>query len=552
VTSLALALPRRSIAHSYAWVALIFTLVYAVYVMIAPPQREFPLNDDWGYAQSVEHLLDTGELRVSEWASATTIFQIYWGGLFAQLTGGFSFSALRGSTLAFSFIGCIALYDLLRQLDLPAPAAFLGGLALAVNPMFTYLSYTFMSDVFYFGLMLLSLSFYVRGIKRDAGGALFIGSVFAAGAFLSRQLGIVLPAAAGLALLLKDRRLRWKPLALAVAFPALVFIGYSLWLRYVHGVPWALEYFSGQGTLELLARPVEYLPRFALRTLFAAAYIGLLTAPVILAQAVSLSVDRPRLIRFLKLFGFWFVALVGLAFVMGKPMPYLFNSINREGFGTLTMLGHKTPITPDWVFWLATIVTPFAGAAYATLWSEALLDARRESAQPGAVLLLASLFMAVLILGVFVYFWDEYLFVFVPAGLYLALRFGKIQPRGWIAALVACAAFAVYGLIEQSEHMAWNAARWEAGDQLVAQGVAPEAIDGGLEWVGWHTFETALPEAIAEGKQQELWAWYFIHPFEYALAFEPQPGYAVVNRVMYRNPVLSRVGYVYVLKPVSP
>lgn len=163
------AIDRHLAIRDYVLAALPLAAIYVVYVLVVSPRHEFPLMDDWAYAQTVRHLLDTGQLRISEWASTTLIFQVYWGALFARLFGGFSFTALRWSTFVFSFITSLALYALLRQLDLGAAAAWLGSLTLVVNPIFVYLSYTFMSDVFYIGLMLLSLAFYVRGIRRDAG-----------------------------------------------------------------------------------------------------------------------------------------------------------------------------------------------------------------------------------------------------------------------------------------------------------------------------------------------------------------------------------------------
>lgn len=540
----------RSARH-YIAVGFVFAAIYLIYFAVVSPQHEFPLNDDWGYSQAVRHLLSAGELRISDWASATTVFQTYWGALFALLTGGFSLSAMRWSTLAFSFISCLALYDLLLQLGIPKRSALLGGLTLIVSPMFVYLSYTFLSDIFYLGLMLLSITCYVRGIKRGNGWLLLLGGGFAAGAFLSRQLGAVLPVAAALALIIKARRLPWKQLLLIGAIPALTFTFYFVWLRMV-GTPWALNLFSLQGTLDQLTSPLEYFPRSIWRLLVAAVYIGLLTLPAILAVGVSRFTYRPQLTRFLKIYGVWLVALIALAVAYHRTFPYLANSINAGGIGTLTLLGHKTPITPEWVLWLATFAAPLVGAAQGALWSDVILNARRELRRPAATLLLAGAGMAVLILIVFVYFWDEYLVVFVPIGLYLTLRGVRITRAGWVAAVSACLLIGTYTAIELGDHMAWNTARWEAGQRLVQQGVSPGEIDGGMEWVGWYEFESALPQAIAAGKQNELWAWYDWTPHHYWLAFEPVEGYSVIDRVEYHTPLIGRIGYVYVLTKAPP
>ena len=564
---------RRRVIRDYALAALILTATCAVYVLAVSPQREFPLNDDWAYAQTVRRLLTIGQLHISDWSSATLIFQVYWGALFTRLFGGFSFTALRWSTLVFSFISCMALYDLLRQLDLSASAAWLGGLTLIVNPIFVYLSYTFMSDVFYLGLMLLSLTLYVRGIKRDLEWMLFVGSILAACAYLVRQLGAMLPLAAVGAIILKERRLRWKPLLLTSALPALVAIGHMYWLRYIHGLPWGFELNTVQNSLMALLRPTMPL-YILLRVMNSLLYLGVFSLPVLLAQGVSPRLDRDRVIHLSKLWGIWFTALgilvIFMTVVAGRPMPYLANVINREGIGVLSLAGHKPPVTPGWVFWLVTVVAPFVGAAQGALWTDALISIFREREQPFTLLLIASVLMAIPTLLI-VYLWDEYLIVFIPASLYLVLRLGaqtnrwrlasvsanaaptKVgAPLGWACVLTACGAMMAYTLIEMDDHMAWNAARWTAGERLVMQGIAPEAIDGGFEWIGWHEFDTALAQAIAAGQRDNLEAWQTITPNRFRLAFEPLPGYTVYDQVTYRSPLIGRMGYIYVLGLALP
>ena len=140
-------------------VALFITALLVICLLLVPPTLNVPLNDDWAYAQSVQQLLATGQLHVSNWSTAALIPQIYWGAAFTHLVGNFSFVTLRLSTILFSLVTALALYDLLRQLDLPWIAALLGVLTLIANPLFLNLTYSFMTDVFYLGLMLISLAF---------------------------------------------------------------------------------------------------------------------------------------------------------------------------------------------------------------------------------------------------------------------------------------------------------------------------------------------------------------------------------------------------------
>ena len=54
------------------------------------PLPNLPFHDDWTYAWSVEHFLNTGELQVLDWSVHYPFVQILWGALFC-LPFGFSF-----------------------------------------------------------------------------------------------------------------------------------------------------------------------------------------------------------------------------------------------------------------------------------------------------------------------------------------------------------------------------------------------------------------------------------------------------------------------------
>jgi hypothetical protein len=411
-----------------------------------------------------------------------------------------------------------------------------------------------MSDVFYLGLMLLSLAFYTRGIRRDAAWALLVGSALAAGAYLARQLGILLPIAAAIAWVWRDRRIRLKPLLLIGLIPLLVVVVHSFWLVYLHGVPWGMQVGGVTLSIRMLLQPTSPL-LIVVKVWFGVMYLGLFTLPVLVAQAASRALPRERLIRLLKFYGVWLTLLgvfvVILIVSIGRSMPFLKDILNREGIGNIVLNGHKTPVTPDWVWTLMLVAAPLAGAAQGALWTEAVLDWRRESARPGAALLWVSL--GVLGLNVIaLYLLDRYSLVLLPASLYLVLRLGDIKPAGWWIGLGVCAAMLAYSLVEMGDHLAWNTARWVAGEQLVAQGIPPETIDGGFEWVGWHEFETTLPQTIARGLKQDLYAWMTLTPKTYKLSFEPLLGYTVLHQVPYRSPWMGRTGYIYVLKQAVP
>jgi hypothetical protein len=218
----------------------------------------------------------------------------------------------------------------------------------------------------------------------------------------------------------------------------------------------------------------------------------------------------------------------------GRAMPYLDGVMSRTGIGSVAIAGNKPSVTPDWIFDLVTLASPFAGAALAAFWTDALVRGRRELERPGAIVLVSAFLMALLTAAT-VQMWDEYLLVFVPSSLILVLRETTPSPRGWAAGALMCAAMLAYALLEQADHMAWNAARWKVGRELVERGVPPEEIHGGFEWVGMYDFEKGLPIAIERGREDDLFGWAKVFRDRYFLSFEPQRRSRVVTSARYET-----------------
>jgi hypothetical protein len=113
--------------------ALLATLAFfVVLVVFVNPIRDMSTDEDWAYALMVKHLLETGEYRLNDWASANLPFQTYWGAAFGLLHG-FSFGALRLSTVTLMFAALVAMFSLARDQGLDEPGAAI--VALGIVPI---------------------------------------------------------------------------------------------------------------------------------------------------------------------------------------------------------------------------------------------------------------------------------------------------------------------------------------------------------------------------------------------------------------------------------
>jgi hypothetical protein len=180
----------------------ILVTIWIFMVIIVNPIGNFPLNDDWAYARSVKTLLEKGDFQLSDWTAANLFSQVFWGALFSW-PFGFSFTALRFSTLTLGLIGVLVTYGLLKEVNASHKIAFCGALLVAANPIYFMLSNTFMNDVPFFGFATLSLYFFLRGLKYDSNIEIIIGVLLTCVAILSRQVGLAIPVAFGCAYVIK-------------------------------------------------------------------------------------------------------------------------------------------------------------------------------------------------------------------------------------------------------------------------------------------------------------------------------------------------------------
>jgi hypothetical protein len=129
-------------------------------------------------------------------------------------------------------------------------------------------------------------------------------------------------------------------------------------------------------------------------------------------------------------------------------------------------------------------------------------------------------------------FYDRYLLPWLPLALFILLRGHSLPRAALLAGWAACAVLGWFSVVGTQDYLAWNEARWAAGRALVAQGVAPEDVDGGYEWIGWHEFRNAPPPTALAPDFDPLY-WMKLRERRYALAFTPLEGYDVVVAVSY-------------------
>jgi hypothetical protein len=287
--------------------------------------------------------------------------------------------------------------------------------------------------------------------------------------------------------------------------------------------------------------------RSAVTRVTAAFAFGLLLAPL----AVTL------LPAWRRRAALWCVALAGAAVALyareGALMFYLTNVLYDFGVGALSLrdtlyLGHAPPVRLGTAFRvLLTVVATASAALLGGLWAAGW----RRLREPVTALLLLAL--GLLFAGSLLhtrYFFDRYLLVIVPFAIAVTVRLWP-TPRVGVLPTVLLLLLAWYAVAGTHDYLAWNRARQRGLDALLADGVPPTQIDGGVEFNGWHlaaTLDRWPSDADVRIGDDSRPSWWWVVDDRFVVSFAPLRGYAEWRALPYRRWLVPGAGHVYVLQ----
>jgi len=496
-----------------------------------------PLHDDWTYAWSVEHFLKTGKLQVLDWSIHYPFAQILWGALFC-LPFGFSFSALRVSTVVLAWLGSLALYGTLREVGRARTESLIASLVLIVNPVFYLLSFSFMTDVPFVSISNIAFFFIVRGFSRTNALDLWIGCAFGVVGFFVRQLAIAIPGAVLLYVMfepsLRSRQYLLPPLvsSLLICFtPYLIAHTMGLTSQYT-GREWVLDKWLHQPELS-----IPGLVRIMMHS-------GLALFPM----TMPLMGSYYRRLRFWCVLGL-LLLLTGCAILFTPEIPKPLNGMwNLIALGKERRLLRGAP-DPDFLpSWLNYPLLVFSLFSFAGIVIKVIDVARVE--KPLRLLFWYAVSQFGLIMVVWLFdAWgsDRYSIVLLPP--LIALVAGQ-QLRSKITAAGIAALFVIAMVVTWSETQN-NRAASEALAWLRNRGIPFSDIDAGYALDGWYLY--AHPENLAPGQIPERDV-PFVTTNErrpYVIATAPLKSYKVLRNYRWSIPLRSLEYNIYVLQDAT-
>ena len=426
---------------------------------------------------------------------------------------GFSFTALRFSTLTLGLVGIVGQYGLLRHLGADRRIATFGAALLAFNPFYMNLSYTFMTDIPFLALMIASMLLLIRGVDFDRNGEIIAGLLLAAMAMFIRQIGLMIFLGFVVAYPLRrgfDRR--WALLAIVPAVGAVGLLSLSVFvLKQLGELPGLYD--SKSDSVKDVLSHIVHLRLGALRrplrgSFLLIMYLGQWCLPFsLLVMPIVLDKLTPgvRRLALAWIAGVTLVICSLLAF-LGWLMPMTENILCDFGMG-LRSLGGDLPHAPVLVWVLVTALAALGTALLlliTSVLSRELWLGNVTDVVPRLWRWHVVFFLVVAILDFapmafsYAIFVDRYLLVFLPLSLGILVALGLTRwtiTNPWYigTAFLGLTVFLGFGVAATHDYLEWNRVCWAADAELQNRlGLAPAEIDGGFEFNNFHNARERL------------------------------------------------------------
>jgi hypothetical protein len=491
---------------------IIITGVWLVSAIVVNPLGDFPLNDDWAWGWTVKNLVETHSFRFHDFQAMTLISQTIYGALFC-LPFGFSFTALRISTLIAGLVGLWGTYFLLRRVGTNTWTALLGALTLAACPIFFALSCTFMTDVPFTTMFVFSTFFFVCSIQSDRPSKFLVAATLCAcTATFIRQLGIAVPIGYAITVIICERKTLRT--ILQAIWPAVITVGalvlFNSCLEYFDIVP--LSYGTKQKDV-LVAFQSQGVIRVFLYALFKGAflcsYVALFSLPFSLLFFHTKFAGKipKRLFRTSVTMAVISLSIFLLVyFSMGAP--FLGNILRPSGVGPIS-IG-----IPDEIPYVKQIMIAFGVLGLGNLFWDlfiALFHVRSESSDTtSSHRRLACFFIITIVIyltpALLIKSFDRYVLPIIPLTMAATICFAQMQTEtqeritrglhqlaGTIILIAAYLSFSVLGTHDYlaTERSMWAAVRWLTDDKHVS----PKVIGGGFAVTGFHLPDQKIPSS---------------------------------------------------------
>jgi hypothetical protein len=528
------------------WAAAAAVIGWYVFALaILHPLTDAPVVDSWLYGSAVRRFLRTGEIRFAGYTQAMPIAQVFYGAAWAHWFGANSVS-LEIATVIVA-IGCgVMFHALARKCGARQWQALAATGLLVCNPCFTFLSFSFMTEIPFLALIVGTHLAFANAKGPRAQLWLWLAAVLAVIAFMIRPFGAMTIAGCVGAIVIYDVALRrphrinsarlivmLAPFAVALAACALFWI----WLTVLKPKPWSLQLDEDQFAYIFQVPLAVYIRAGVLGP---ALYLGTVLAPLALLQLATVRWRKVAIIA---------GAIFGSALLLMQIDHSLPVTPEYSCFGgshnTLLLRGMSNRFIWEsgWQY-IFLILASFGAAGLIVAFAEIFMRMRRATA---AILIGSTVYWAATIPLWF--YNDRYYLVLVPAGaIVLALaplpRTRLVKGAGF-AMILAMGLLSLGGTYSYQRGLGVILA---ARNGLEREGVPRSAIDAGYSLNGEDLYR--YPKHGIETMKLEAGIPMITSPKvdEYTIASDAIPGSEIVRRLKAPGPFGLGHRYFYLVK----
>jgi len=181
---------------------------YVLALAILHPLTDAPVVDSWLYGSAVRRFLRTGEIRFAGFTQAMPIAQVVYGVVWSRAFGANSVS-LEISVVTLAVLCGVMFHALAIRCGASRWQALAATGLLVCNPCFTFLSFSFMTEIPFLTALIAAHLAFARAAGRREDLWLWLAAALAVIAFMIRVFGAMAIAGCAGAILLYDAR--WLP-----------------------------------------------------------------------------------------------------------------------------------------------------------------------------------------------------------------------------------------------------------------------------------------------------------------------------------------------------
>lgn len=520
----------------------VITVIWLIAFFIVKPFGEFPLNDDWAYSKNVFYLIEEGILKFTNWPAMTLIFHMISGAAFCKIFG-FSFTILRISTIIISLIGLFFIYLIVNKTTKNNKISLFSALLIAFNPLYFSLSFTFMTDIPFITWSLIAVYFYLNYLNKSKLHYITLATIFSIFAILIRQTGILIPSVFFIIYIYKNSKnffLVFFSTFLVIA--SLIIFQY--YLKYSTKLP---DSYASANSLFEKFNFLKFASKSVLRLKTLFLYTGLFLLPILLFQFSEIWKNLTKKQKIIRTS----ISSIIFPLTLFNPFPtgnILYNfglgpKLLKDGYFDVNI----SPALPEFVF----IILKIAGSVGAILlvfYIISLLKNKNNITKEKFI------FFLILIIGGYLFYFslDKYSFdrYYLFAQIFILLLIthlpAKTNKITGIISTLFFSIFLIFSISATHDYFSWNKARWEILNELEAQGISPENIDGGFEYNGWH--QTAERSNIQDINQK---SWWFVKNDDYVVSFGKIDGFEIIKLKKYKTIIPTKNNNIYLLKKIK-